>query len=424
MIVSALSFERKLNEEKSRSKTLELAEKISEVEQKNKDLEDSKRAIINILKDLNEEKLHIIKEKLKADRLSNDLRKFKLAVDNSSEQIIITDPNGIVLYANPATEKITGFSLTEIIGKKIGTKDIWGGIMDDEFYENLWKTVKTEKKHWSGEITNKHKNGAQYTAYMFAAPLLDKKGKIEFIVDIQRDISQEKALDKAKSEFLSIAAHQLRSPLGRMRWDLEIILSGKVGKIPEKIKKLIQDIYESDLHNIGLVNDLLSVSRIDQGKIVSIPVAIDVQANILKVIKELSREQDKKEVKIEYVTRGIKNTVVYVDQSQFHEVIYNLLSNAIRYSNQGSNVKISMKKASRAVQIKVEDQGIGISKEDQNQVFKKFFRGTNAIKAEPGGSGLGLFVVKSYVESWGGNIKISSKLNEGTTFTVTIPFKE
>ncbi|MDR3549092.1 MAG: PAS domain S-box protein, partial [Candidatus Pacebacteria bacterium] len=142
--------------------------------------------------------------------LEKDLEKFKLALDNIADNVIITDPEGIVVYANKAVETVTGYRPEEAVGKKSGA--LWKAPMPAEYYRHMWDVIKNQKKVFVGEIRNRRKNGMIYTAAISISPVLDKNGDIEFFVSVERDVTKEKEIDRAKSEFMSLASHQLRTP--------------------------------------------------------------------------------------------------------------------------------------------------------------------------------------------------------------------
>ena len=162
------------------------------------------------------------KEKERFRVIAQDLEKFKLAVENASDQIAITDKEGVVLYINKAVELITGYLAKEIIGQKAGK--LWGGLMEKDFYTKMWKIIKEDKIFFKGEIKNKRKNGQIYYAEINISPILDKNDDVEFFVAIERDITQAKDIDRAKTEFVSIAAHQLRTPLSAINWSMELFI--------------------------------------------------------------------------------------------------------------------------------------------------------------------------------------------------------
>lgn len=160
-----------------------------------------------------------------------NLEIFKLAVDNASDHIVITDPEGIILYANKAALKSTGFSQDELIGHKAGTKENWGGLMEKKDYENMWYFIKVYKNTWIGGIKNKRKNGDYYVVYASISPILDKEKNVLYFVSIEHDVTKEKEIDRAKTEFVSLASHQLRTPLSSINWYAEMLLAGTLARL-------------------------------------------------------------------------------------------------------------------------------------------------------------------------------------------------
>ncbi len=237
------------------------------------------------------------------------------------------------------------------------------------------------------------------------------------------DINKEREIERMKSEFLSVAAHQLRSPLGSIRWGIEMLVEGDLGKIPQKAKETLQQIYTSNQWMITLVNDLLNVSRIDQGRIHDEPELTDHIEIIRAVIKEYELEAFEKKISIKLNAKKDCCKKIMIDPMRFREVIQNLLSNAVKYSRGNGNVIITVDQSELLVKIIVADSGIGIPSRDKKEIFSRFFRASNAVKSKTEGTGLGLFVVKSYVARWGGSIWFESKEGKGTTFYLQFPIK-
>src|SRR5260221_6053845 len=164
-------------------KTKELSARLAQIEDQNIALENTKDSRLNVLEDVEEEKEKNLDQ-------AEDLKKYKQAVENASDQVVITDSEGIVLYANPMIEKLTGWTVDEAIGKKVGV--LWGGLMDKNYYATLWDTVKNKKQTFLGEIKNKTKNGTVYYASISIAPILDEHQNVAFFVGIERDITKDK----------------------------------------------------------------------------------------------------------------------------------------------------------------------------------------------------------------------------------------
>jgi PAS domain S-box-containing protein len=388
-------------------------DKTKDVEAKSRQLSEQKKAILNVLEDAETQKDQV-------ESLARDLEKFKLAVEGVSDHIIIADKDGIILFANHAVEEITGFSPQEIIGKKVGTKELWGGEMDKAFYEKLWKTIKIDKKPLVSEINNHRKNGEKYIAKASISPILDKNGDVAFFVAIERDITKEKMVDKAKSEFVSLASHQLRTPLSAIKWTLEA-LSQDEG-LTAKHKERIEDVHTSNERLISLVNDLLNVSHIEEGKIVIKKEPVELTKLINTAMEVLKVNADKKQQTLRFVCEA-PITRANVDVLRFNEAFTNLVSNAINYAPEGQIIDIKISDKDKDYVLAIHNNEPIIPLIDQKSLFTKFYRGTNIQIINTTGSGLGLFIAKAAVEENGGKIWFESKAGVGTTFFFTVPKK-
>ena len=341
------------------------------------------------------------------------------ALDSASEHVIITDPEGIILYVNKAAEKLTGYSKSEMVGKR---PSLWGKQMPKEFYDNLWKTIKAGKS-FKGEIKNKRKNGTEYQAQTEISPVLDKNNKVINFVGIERDITQEKAIDKAKTEFVSLASHQLRTPLTSINWYIEMLQSGDAGTLSDKQKEFLSEVYKGSKRMVQLVNDLLNVSRLETGRLKIEPVSTDLVAFISEVRKELEPQIRDTGCQISLELPENKIEKINVDQILLRQVIVNLITNAIRYSSKDKKgvVTVSLIVSPEKCTIQVKDNGIGIPKDVQPRIFEKFFRADNARTVVADGNGLGLYLAKQIMDSSGGTIGFDSKPGQGTTFYINIP---
>jgi PAS domain S-box-containing protein len=377
------------------------------------ELEKQKIALLNALEDLNTQK------KI-AELRALDLEKYKLAVDNTQEHIVITDSNGKILYANKSVERITGFSISEILGKKAGGPELWGGIMPKDFYELMWKTLKTDKKPFSGELTNVKKSGEKYTATASIVPVLNKKSQVAFFVGIERDITRERAIDRMKTEFLSLASHQLRTPLSAMKWFLEMLISGDAGKLTKKQQEFITGINKSNERMIELVNSLLSVSRIETGRIIVEPEPADFIEIVNSIIEETENSAKTKQIEIK-VKADKQLKKFNLDQKLIRNVLLNLVTNAIKYSKNNGKIEINVNSLNDALRCEVKDNGVGIPVAEQHRITDKFFRASNAIKISTDGNGLGLYLTKQIIEAAGGKFGFSSVENKGSTFWIELP---
>jgi len=395
--------------QREKDKALELAQK--ELKQTNAELEEKQKAVLNVLEDIQE-------EKESTEKIARDLEKFELAVENATDHIIITDPDAKIVYVNRAAEELTGFSKEEILGQN---PRLWGKQMSSEYYKKLWKTIKIDKKPFIGEIINKNKKGGRYEAAVRISPVLNKKGDVIFFVSLERDITAQKKAERSKTEFVSLASHQLQTPLTSVRWNAELILDSneKNHNLSPKQLEYIKDLYNSTIRTIELVNSLLNVSRIELGTINVDPEPTDIKSISISCSDEIQKEALNKNIKIE-TFYDPDLPLINVDPIFFRMILSNLLSNAVKYTNPGGSVKLETIKEEKSVIIKVSDTGVGIPKKQQSKIYTKFFRADNAqILSE--GSGLGLYIVKSVLEKTGGKLWFESEEDKGTTFFIELP---
>ncbi len=417
----SLAFKSMIEKLKEKIDALDLSSE--KIKKTNLDLENSKKAILNILEDVENEKDN-------AENMAGDLKKFKLAVENASDQIIITDPEGIVIFGNKSVEKITGYTPEEAMGKKAGI--LWKTPMPKEYYENMWDVIKIQKKTFNGEIQNRRKSGELYIATLSISSVLDKEGTIIYFVAIQRDITKEKEVDKAKTEFVSLASHQLRTPLSAINWYTEMLLAGDAGVVSEEQKKFLEEIAIGNKRMVDLVDDLLNVSRLDMGTF-----TIDTKPiNVLDLVKNVLNEArvqilNKKLIVEESYSENIPTFLA--DEKLIRMIFQNLLSNAIKYTKPETNIKMSLRVVNKddnfgekimsenSLGFEVSDSGMGIPLRQQDKIFTKLFRADNAKESETEGTGLGLYVIKSIVDQSGGQVWFKSEENKGSTFYVTFP---
>lgn len=360
-------------------------------------------------------------KKKKLEALVDNLKMVQLSMDNAFAHIVITDENGSILYTNKAAEEITGYKREELLGK---SPAIWGRQMHQSFYKNFWKTIKDDKKNFTGQITNKRKSGELYDAEVRVSPVLNNKGEVKFFVAIERDITEEKEMDRVKTEFISLAAHQLRTPLSTISIASEMLLKGIVGDISKEKenKKYLTYIFTEIRGMVEMIETFLNVSRIELGKF---PIHME-EASMLEIIEKSVNEISPqiKYKKIHFKKDYIKNLpIMPLDKKVMQIILENLLSNAIKYSPINGQINLGVEESDTLIIIKVSDNGIGIPEKDQSKIFTKMFRAENASQIKSEGSGLGLYLVKSLAEQSGYSVSFKSKENEGTTFIVSMPKK-
>lgn len=350
----------------------------------------------------------------------NDIQTFKTAILNSSEHIMITNTEGLILFANKAVSEITGYSLDEMLGKKVGSKSLWGGYMGQAFYEKLWHTIKEEKKVFTAVVKNRRKNGEYYFAKTSISPVLNGKGEVIYFIANEKDITKEQEVDRMKSEFISLASHQLKTPITRIKFTIQALLEDPSVKLGETEKMYLIAIKDSNMEMLYLIEALLDIAKLESGKIVLEKKEIDINVIVDKALESLIYQSKERNQKL---TTDIKltNKKIFGDEKLLKEVYKNLISNAVKYTPEKGEIKIIVEEKDGMILSTVSDSGIGIPEEEKSKIFEKFFRTSNAQEKEKDGTGLGLYFIKQVVERMGGEIWFDSKINEGTNFYFKIP---
>ncbi len=240
---------------------------------------------------------------------------------------------------------------------------------------------------------------------------------------MRHQIVRTELINKRKSQFFTTAAHELRTPLGNMRWSLETILDDESANLSENAKIILYQAYDSSIRMTQLVNDLLTVSKLEEGYFVEGKKLIDICDVIRKTVALFSSDAKKKSVTLKLLIPKNKHCKRLMEPFFFSEAINNILSNAIKYSKMQGTVEIAVEKTRRTIKLRISDTGIGIPKNEQPNIFTKFFRATNAKKHTKQGTGLGLYIVREYIKKWGGRIWFVSKIHKGSTFFVEIPLQ-
>jgi len=337
------------------------------------------------------------------ERRLREIEALKKGFELLNDHVVITDPMGIILYANRAVARNTGYSVSEALGKNPG--DLWGGHMSKEFYEDMWHTIKTEKSPFIGEVKNVKKDGTPYWQEVHICPVLDDKGEIKFYIGIEPNITERKARDQFRVEFITAVAHQLRNPITGIKWILEGLLSRDSLNAEER--KDLGAAYAQSHTLSDLILDLLVLARMEKGLL---------QSESLNLNDEVEVCMNSVKAKEPYVAFLLKNEAGQLQLNTIKalavQIFLNLIYNAAEHSDKKhGQVTITLQNIKGVAKFICHNNGPPIPSEIRDNLFSK---------VSGGGEGLGLFIVKMISDylHW----EVSCKTDKtGTTFLVQIP---
>ncbi len=339
-----------------------------------------------------------------------------------AEAVIVCGKEGKIYLFNKMAEKLTGVTAGEAIGVRYNEVVTLVRESDGAKYEEFAskviaenRTIKLEK-----QTILVSKTGFQTPVVGSASPIPGIGGSAIGCVFAIYDATREHDIDKAKTEFVSLASHQMRTPLTAINWYSELLQSVKYLTSVEKRGQFAQEINMASKRMSALVNSLLNVSRLEMGTFTIEPEVIN-PIEIAKLNLETLRlqiEQKHLTVNQEYDPRASS----FLGDPNLLEIVFqNLLTNAVKYTPDGGEVTIAVKKENDFLNIMVSDTGVGIPQKDQDKIFGKLFRSDNVKNIDPSGSGLGLYIIHEIVSNSGGSIRFESEEGKGSTFCVTFP---
>ncbi len=359
----------------------------------------------------------------KSVNLEEQLAIYQAMIESTADGIAITDSQGKILLMNSAAGKMLLYNPKDVTGKDYA-ETVQAADINGELIPNDKRPLKTVLK--TGQSLTNHSanyylrsDNTKFPAAITTSPIILNNRIIGAIITF-RDVSHEKEIDRMKTEFLSLASHQLRTPLSAIRWFLEMLLAGDAGKLNLEQEEFIHNINESNNRMIQLVNDLLNITRIESGRIIIDPKPTDLGKLIQEVIAELRPKIDLKKQKI-ILSFHPDLSEVNVDPNLIRAVYLNLINNASKYTPELGEITVIVSKRGDEIISQVSDTGLGIPLNEQKRIFEKFFRGSNIVKRETDGTGLGLYLVKAIISSSHGRIWFKSEQNKGTTFWFSLP---
>jgi PAS domain S-box-containing protein len=314
-------------------------------------------------------------------------------------------------------EQLTGFSASEVLEQN---PSLWqSGTHDEAFFRRMWQTA-LQGQMWEGELVNRRKDGTLYDAMLTVAPIPGPDGQPVGFVGIQADISQLKELERMKDRFVSNVSHELRTPITNLNLYLNLLEKGPV----EKREKYMATLRREVKRLYQLIEDLLSLSRLDVGSVQIALTPLDVNQPAAQLVRDrMAMAGYQGLILSEELAPGLP--LAMADEKMLTQVITNLMTNAMNYTPAGGQVIVrtaAVRFEDRDwVTITVKDSGYGISAEDQEHLFERFYRGRAAQETGAPGTGLGLAICKEIIDRHQGRITAESSLREGSEFTVWLP---
>ncbi len=323
------------------------------------------------------------------------------------------DKAGIITTCNQAAARLFGRTMEQLVGTTVsdrfthedevhlsvvlGKFASGSTIMDSELQFRTY----TEEVRW-------------VSLYFFVNQTFDQR-LVSMI-----DVTQHKIVDKAKSEFVALATHQLRTPVAAIRWNVELLERSMRGAASEKQTNYLMKVGRNVTRMLALINDFLSVSKLETGTFSTTPEPIELSTYLPTIVEEFEGQIKEKQIQlaVNYTPAPFTYTA---DSRLFHIITSNLLSNAVKYVRPSDRIAFGYVVEGNEIIFTVADSGIGIPAEQLPRLFSKFFRASNAMQHRAEGTGLGLYIVKESVEQLGGTIAVQSVENEGTTFVVRLP---
>ena len=369
-----------------------------------------------------------------SDRLATETE-LRLAARafETSEAMFITDSEVQVIRANSAFTDITGYSESEVIGKKPGSF-LKSGLQNKAFYQEMWQEIKTTGS-WSGEIYNKRKNGEIFPEYLSISTVKDADGEtshyVAHFVDISEQKNNEKRLEQArhdaeaanlaKSRFLAAMSHEIRTPMNAVLGIFDLL---KDTDLSDQQIQLIDTGHESGKLLLGIINNILDFSKMEAGKFELDNEAFDLKELIQRTVDLLKVQADAKPLALQLKLDGSLPHYVTGDPLRLRQILLNLLNNAIKFTDQGRveirAQEISSDEHRSELQFDIIDTGIGITPEFTQTLFDEFTMADETHSRAYEGTGLGLAICKQLVQLMDGDIQVSSELGKGSTFSFKI----
>lgn len=344
--------------------------------------------------------------------------------------VIEYDEKSMVVLMNPKAEEILGVKFAAVKDIAI-TPEI---MKEKPDFRNLvelmypalaaYASSVKELPGTSAKIMEVHLSNQDIKLLVTLSNVTDENGNTRGFLKVLHDISREQLVSRIKTEFVSIAAHQLRTPLSALKWTLKLLIDGDAGVVNSEQQNFLLRGYETNERMIKLVNDLLNAARIEEGKFGFEFKELNLETVVERNYHDALAFAKSKSVDLRFNKKIEHLPLIYADDEKVNLVITNLLENAIKYTPSGGSVIVELDRKEDFAVVNVVDTGVGIPASEQSRVFSKFFRASNVIRMETEGTGLGLFIIYNIAKKHGGDLHFNSTEGKGSLFTLTLPLKK
>lgn len=372
--------------------------------------------------------------------LKTNQEQSAILLQSIADGVIVTDTSGKISLINQAAANMTGWSTDEAVGVDVKSilkvaKEKGEPISDQEY---PFTAVLVHKAFINQVLQLTSRKGKKGVVSLVISPVVTPTGEVFGAVAVLRDISEQRAAEQQRAEFISTASHEMRTPVAAIEGYLALALNDKVSTIDSRARGYLEKAHSSTEHLGKLFQDLLTSAKAEDGRLSSHPQAVEMGTFLEQLVEDFKFSAQKKGLLAEFVvgatnspidaTSDDKNALkmvkplyyIYADPERLREVITNLFDNAIKYTDQGK-VSVGLTGNNDVVQVYVRDTGAGIPAEDIPHLFQKFYRVDNSATRVIGGTGLGLFICRKIIELYNGRIWVESELGKGSTFFINLP---
>jgi PAS domain S-box-containing protein len=361
--------------------------------------------------------IHIVRDVTERKLADQKLRLAASVFENASEGIVITDVEGTIQSVNPAYKSITQMSEEELLGKN--PRILQSGKHDRDFYQQMWASI-SSLGHWQGEIWNRRKDGDVFPQWVTINAIKDNQGQTTNYVGVAWDISELKASQRMKEEFITTISHELRTPLTSVLVSLGMLKTNMQEQLPEPAQKLVKLAHSNSRRLVRLISDILDIEKIEAGKMTFQLEPLELMVLVQRVIEDSRALAEEAQVTVSCHAMT-SDAWIQGDADRLMQALTNLLSNAIRFSPPGKPVEVAVRGHGPMLRIEVTDHGPGIPVEFHDQIFKKFAQAGRPDRGGKAGTGLGLNIANLIVQQHGGRIDFQSTPGIRTTFYIELP---